>query len=197
MIVGPLVLDVGAGGRSRLCRILKKVISLDVRAISGVDIVASAWALPFRNNAFDVVVCVDTLEHIPREFRKRVLQELKRVTKRRVVVHGPLEDGLIYRGRVYDIAFQRWYLAVYGFEEKNTEEHIRYVEPSPKEFETEGFVVIGTHNADLWLKYMRLQYMPFKLHFVKMMLSWIYYLINKKKDEKPPFWGGTAVCDKI
>ncbi len=38
-------------------------IGVDMRPGSGVDVVANAQKLPFKNGAFDLVLCLETLEH--------------------------------------------------------------------------------------------------------------------------------------
>jgi SAM-dependent methyltransferase len=50
---------------------------------------ADATALPFADRSFDVVVCLDVLEHVPPGDRATVLGELRRVAARRVVVGCP------------------------------------------------------------------------------------------------------------
>ena len=68
-----------------------------------------ARKLPFEDGAFDVAVALDVLEHIPPADRDRVIAELVRVARRRVIVAGPagpaaqasdnrLADGLRARG---------------------------------------------------------------------------------------------------
>jgi len=49
----------------------------------------SILALPFCSEAFDDVVCVDTLEHLPRGERPRAIRELIRVARKRVIISGP------------------------------------------------------------------------------------------------------------
>jgi hypothetical protein len=48
-----------------------------------------AAELPFGDRAFDVVVSLDMLEHIPPTQRRRVMSELARVTRRRLVLACP------------------------------------------------------------------------------------------------------------
>jgi hypothetical protein len=88
------ILEIGSGplGLSRL--ILDKVVAVDI-STSGphFDNVAlinsSATALPFEDNSFDFVVSMDMLEHIPREQRERVVDELFRVTRKKFYLGMP------------------------------------------------------------------------------------------------------------
>jgi len=196
LILGRKVLDVGAGGRSILALKFSNCISLDVNNLAGLDIVASATHLPFRDNAFDTVTCIDTLEHIPGKGRHMALEEIKRVARLRAIVHAPMDDGAKFSGRKYDILFQMWHKKTKGYEERNTSEHIKLKEPSPMELEAHGFKLKGTHNAELWLNYMRLQHLPIPQP-IPQILGRIYYLLNKRKDKQPPFWGAICVYDKI
>jgi SAM-dependent methyltransferase len=50
---------------------------------------ADVCALPFADMAFDVVVAVDVLEHVRPEQRRLALNELVRVTRRRLIVAVP------------------------------------------------------------------------------------------------------------
>jgi SAM-dependent methyltransferase len=52
-------------------------------------VVADVRELPFGDKAFDAVVALDLLEHVPAEDRERALSELRRVTRRRLIVAGP------------------------------------------------------------------------------------------------------------
>ena len=52
----------------------------------------SAKFLPFKDNSFPVVVCVDTLEHIPLEDRGSVIKELWRVGHNKVYLSFPVDE---------------------------------------------------------------------------------------------------------
>jgi SAM-dependent methyltransferase len=54
-------------------------------------VVASLLALPFPDAAFDVVACIEVLEHLPAEQPQLALRELARVARRGVVVSVPHE----------------------------------------------------------------------------------------------------------
>jgi hypothetical protein len=59
------------------------------RAVAGERVTADARALPFPDRSFDVVVALDMLEHVPRSDRSAVLDELARVSRRRLIVGCP------------------------------------------------------------------------------------------------------------
>jgi hypothetical protein len=63
---------------------------------------SSGTVLPFRDQAFDVVVSLDTLEHIPRSERHNFVAELKRVSRSRILLCCPADSS----DNVYEAA--RW-----------------------------------------------------------------------------------------
>jgi SAM-dependent methyltransferase len=92
---GPMVLDAGcgAGGVAGFLGHLE---------VAGVDLEepdacprnltfqqASVLDLPFSDRAFPVVACVDVIEHLPLNARKRAVQELVRVAGRAVLITCP------------------------------------------------------------------------------------------------------------
>jgi len=83
------VLDVGGvPGENLLLRFgVRGVTTLDIS--KGADIVATAEFLPLKDNSFDVVTCIDTLEHIPQQFREKTLDEMIRVAVIAVIVVAP------------------------------------------------------------------------------------------------------------
>lgn len=48
--------------------------------------------LPFKNNSFDLVVSIDTLEHIPSDQRPRFLEEQLRTSRNYILLAAPFED---------------------------------------------------------------------------------------------------------
>jgi len=129
-----LILDVGSG-RSGIndflnyptCTIF--CIDIDFSSIihnSSIRIVGNGAALPVRSNSVDYVVSVDSLEHVPKELRNDYLEELDRVSRRKVLLHCPVDnsDGK-YAGSKYDKRFQDAYLRMFGHEEPNTKEHFK------------------------------------------------------------------------
>lgn len=87
------VLDVGCAYGYIVRRCLEggvPAVGLDVsmwcgqqKVIPGFYIMGTGWALPFKDNAFDVLHCEGVLEHIPEDKIEQLMAEFDRVASRR------------------------------------------------------------------------------------------------------------------
>lgn len=103
-VVGSTILEAGCGKGVLVAKLLKKgsVTATDIiigeqaklRAPSAVFIEANVEALPFPDQSFDTVVCTHTLEHV-RDL-VRALSELRRVTKRKLIIVVPKQRPYRY-----------------------------------------------------------------------------------------------------
>jgi SAM-dependent methyltransferase len=66
---------------------------------TGRAVVGDVRELPFADRSFDAVVALDLLEHVPAADRPRALAELRRVTRRRLVVGCPTGDPALEADR--------------------------------------------------------------------------------------------------
>jgi SAM-dependent methyltransferase len=81
---------------------------------------ADGRALPFADAAFDVVACLDALEHVPRPERPRIAAELRRVADHAVVVAVPVADG---GAAEHEAALEQFVRDVLGGEQRQLREH--------------------------------------------------------------------------
>src|SRR3989344_5067673 len=85
-----IILDVGGfDGAFALFVPELKVWVIDPQTTGG-----SGLHMPFPDKHFDVVVSIDALEHLPRENRQQLLQELVRVTRSRLFINFPEERSM-------------------------------------------------------------------------------------------------------
>lgn len=187
------VLDIGSGGHSPLTSLGIHATSLDLHANKGVNVVADARWLPFKNLSFDCVVAIDCVEHIPKENRTQALSEMIRIAKRKVVIHTPVHDGKLFLAGVYDEHFLYFHRKIFNRDMLWTIEHLRAKHPSPNDFTSLGFTISGVNNVHVWLFYMTLYYVP----LVKIFGWPLYLLFLKYFDTKPPYWGIVAVLAKL
>jgi 2-polyprenyl-3-methyl-5-hydroxy-6-metoxy-1,4-benzoquinol methylase len=100
------ILDVGCGEGTFLNMLARlgranTIVGLDVsevalRYIRGQKIRANAEKLPFENGSFDLVNCLEVLEHLKQEAFIRAVGEIKRVAKKYIIVSVPNEEPLEY-----------------------------------------------------------------------------------------------------
>jgi SAM-dependent methyltransferase len=70
-------------------------------------VIASGRHLPFESESFDLVVCQDTLEHLPPEGRGELIREAVRVARRLVYVSFPRGRGAALADRLYALFHRR------------------------------------------------------------------------------------------
>jgi len=72
-----------------------------------VPVAASGECLPFLPGSFDLVVCQDTLEHLPPNKREGLLREAARVSRRYVYISFPRGRGAVFVDRLYALFHSR------------------------------------------------------------------------------------------
>lgn len=70
-----VILNIGSG----IKKIHPEVINLDIFPFKGVDIVADATRLPFKDGSVDMIITESTLEHIPNSYQ--AMEKMTRVIK--------------------------------------------------------------------------------------------------------------------
>ncbi len=147
-----LILDVG-GSPGTLQRFLQgdRVIVADPEANCDHSVCASGLALPFADASFDVVVSIDTIEHIPNVDRQSFLSELSRVSRNWLVLGAPFDDPAVVQAEeVLDWLIEGTYNERYYF----LEEHRRFGLPKLEEtlacLREGGFDTIVLSNGYLY-----------------------------------------------
>lgn len=200
------VLEVGAGeegppsGRQAFpANSGRRIVLVDVRTpevgTAWQTLQASVVSLPFRSDSFPFVLCLDTLEHIPADRRGQAIEELKRVTSDRLVLHFPCDSGDGgFAGSDANLAFQDAHVRTLRVSEPNTEEHLSLGLPRLEEVlaHLPGATAAGSQNATVWLRKMLWGRLPFLRH-----LAGCLYLVRGRKAERdPPFYGALVVWEK-
>jgi SAM-dependent methyltransferase len=89
---GKSVLVVGKGSGLQTVMLERQgfeVVTLDIRTELRPAVTGDVRCLPFLDCVFDIAVCCQVLEHLRREFLMPSLRELRRVTRRGVVLSLP------------------------------------------------------------------------------------------------------------
>lgn len=104
------ILDVGCGNGLFINHILKnksnfqslsKMSAVDrsKAALSHIDanidkIQASIDSLPYEDNSYDVVTCLEVIEHLPLEVYKKAISEIYRISKSTIIISVPYKDDI-------------------------------------------------------------------------------------------------------
>jgi 2-polyprenyl-3-methyl-5-hydroxy-6-metoxy-1,4-benzoquinol methylase len=86
------VLDVGGATGNNLLKEfgISNVTTLDTKPHA--DIVCSAHDIHLEDDSYDVVTCIDTLEHIPKDAREQAVREIVRVASKAVFLVAPVNS---------------------------------------------------------------------------------------------------------
>jgi hypothetical protein len=189
-----LVLDVGGGiaalkdlpGTERRMWLVTLDIDMEMlerarkKVPNAVLVRADGTRLPFADGAFDVVVMVHALEHIPEQIRPALVSEIKRVSRRGVVVHGPAGVEAIELTRRFIAALE----ARGGIAPRYALEHLEFAMPMPQWLAEAfpGCALQPRRNLHVELETLLMAYTP--------IVRWFAGYRNRRlaaADEQPPF----------
>ncbi|MEE8469287.1 MAG: methyltransferase domain-containing protein, partial [Planctomycetota bacterium] len=161
---GPLrVLDVG--GRTGVLRAFLpddrvELVDVTPSAVEGL-VLGTGERLPFLDDAFDVVVAADTLEHVPPALRRAFVRECCRVAGRWAILAGPYQHTRVVEAEELLQGFLRQKL---GVEHQYLNEHRSLglperdaVEGWCREAGAQDVHAIGHGNLDRWLGLLTLE----------------------------------------
>ena len=91
------ILEVGSGSLGITPYFKKQIDGVDINFTGPKspyinELKGEATKLPFRKNSYDVVISVDTLEHLKSDDRPKAISEIMRVAKRLVVIVVPVGE---------------------------------------------------------------------------------------------------------
>ncbi len=123
-----IVLDVGCGDGTLINRMPSdmSVVGVDIspeplRYVERRRVVATAASLPFADSQFDLVMANNVLEHFDQPTREAALREIRRVSKRYVLLTCPHDEDLqAHHVRCHDcgaVYHARWHTSAYSLEE--------------------------------------------------------------------------------
>lgn len=89
---GGKVLNIGVGNHfvdDKLKRLNVNITTVDFNKNLNPDYIADIVELPFKSNSFNIVCAFEVLEHLPFRDFKMALKEMKRVSKRKILISMP------------------------------------------------------------------------------------------------------------
>lgn len=116
------VLEVGSSSKGITPYVEHSIVGSDASFPGAIALalmpVVARGRLPFRDRSFDTVISLDTLEHVPREFRQLFINEMFRIARRYVIVGFPEGDA----AERHDAAMEGYFVR------QNAEAHEYFVE---------------------------------------------------------------------
>jgi SAM-dependent methyltransferase len=103
-------LEVGSYGSQAYSRFFTNKVGLDIRPGKGVDVVGSVYDLPFKDNEFDIVLCMVVLEHL--EDPQKAILEMNRVLKPK----GKILVSVPFMFPMHDTPNDFWRFTKYGLQ---------------------------------------------------------------------------------
>jgi hypothetical protein len=133
---GGTILDVGAGPQGLGSCLPYRFVGVDPwypepPVATQTAVRASGGMLPFRDQSFDYVLCVEVLEHMSPEARIQVVREMCRIARRKIIITHPF--GRIARLSDYVVLWMYRILRVIGVQTPWwLKEHFQHPFPDPK-----------------------------------------------------------------
>jgi SAM-dependent methyltransferase len=95
------ILDVGCGNGAFLNKLPERyrIVGLDfsweaLKYVKNKAIYGNIAVLPFKSESFDLVTCLEVLEHLPLNVFEKALFEIQRVSKKYIIVSVPNDEDL-------------------------------------------------------------------------------------------------------
>jgi predicted SAM-dependent methyltransferase len=116
------ILDMGCGDKAyaRNLPFRERVVTLDIVSKYQPDVLhdLSIFPYPFKNNSFDLIYSFDVIEHLDKDTGFKFLEELKRITKKTILIFTPKFWTLnevkdiqnFYYGNTYNLHKSLWTL---------------------------------------------------------------------------------------
>lgn len=181
------VLEVGANRQRLLGRFLPgaKMLYTDLQSQGGAEdfVVADATRMPFEDNAFDAVVSLDMLEHVPGELRATAVAEMARVARLAVVIGCPVDAPWV---RAAEESANGFWHRLFGHDYPWLAEHKEFglVDAGAvvQEFEQAGMTVerIGHGDPILWSDLMTLHFAKVKFPEMEPLVATMDRLYNTR-----------------
>ena len=89
----------------------------------------SILKIPFGSNSFDIIICIDVLEHLPKNKRQTAIDELLRVGKKYVFIGVPCGKESLNQDLLLDKLYKKVFSKPFPF----LQEHLKYGLPEEKQ----------------------------------------------------------------
>ncbi|KKR31915.1 MAG: WsaE [Candidatus Gottesmanbacteria bacterium GW2011_GWC2_39_8] len=147
------IMEIGSGDLGIAPYLGRKVIGIDSNFSSFeyedlIKILGDASDMSFRDNSFDIVICTDVLEHIPRDKREKVITELIRITGKALFLGFPSGEAAYQQDKKLSLSYKQFLSKIddtryrerrSGQEKKFFEEHLTNGLPDTEEVKAQVY----------------------------------------------------------
>jgi len=130
----PSIMEIGSGKVGITSYLKQQVIGVDIAfndypSLSYLkEHIYDGSTLEYQDNSYDYVISVDMLEHVPETKRKKIIEEMLRVTKKFMILAFPCSNKSI----LYEKKLERIYIRSGQPLPKYLREHLQYGLPEEK-----------------------------------------------------------------
>lgn len=117
------VLDVGSGGLGIAPYLKRRITGLDEKFYPPYYpelemVTGNARKMPFKDSSFDIVISMDMLEHLNKNFRTDAISEMIRVAKNYVCIGVPCGQKSLDQDKTLDLYYSKVHQSRYHFLEE-------------------------------------------------------------------------------
>lgn len=186
------ILEVGSGGLGITPYLKQKVVGLDTKFEPPFHPklekkTGTGLKIPFADKSFDVVISVDTLEHISSENREKVILEMIRVAKKEIIIAVPTGEKSSKQDKELNEAYKQIYGKSFYFLDEQIghglpdEEEIKKILGDNVKIEKNESLILRDFLMRGWMKTDFFS----KLFYWKILLLFILFF---KLFNKPPYY---------
>jgi len=196
------ILDVGGSPTAWKFLPGYQVVTANLDAVEPINLQSDGTRLPFGDGSFDVVITVDTLEHLPDDRRQAFVNELLRVAGGYVVITGPFANGY---NEFMEATLDEFLVKAFGINHRFLQEHLQNGLPVLElcqEWLSAGgaeTIAIPSGFIGYWLPLMVMKYSLLDLRDGEMLSADLDTLYNYQRywaDHKPPSYRQVVVASK-
>lgn len=172
------ILEIGSGDQGISPYLKEKITGLDVRFVEPENnlikkIKYDGKNFPFINNKFDIALSVDSLEHIERDSRQKLINEIFRVTKEAFILVVPCGQAAYE----HDKRINDYYVKMNKKRDKYLDDHVNNGLPEKDEIRQMIKKASDKYNKKIELIFSKkLLNMKIRYFFMKCHISGNYFL---------------------
>ncbi len=196
------ILDVGGSPTAWKFLAGYQITTANLEVTEAINLQSDGARLPFSDDSFEVVITVDTLEHLPEDRRQAFVHELLRVARTHVIITGPFANGY---NEFMEATLNEFLVKAFGIDHRFLQEHPQNGLPALElcqQWLTDrgaGTIAIPSGYIAYWLPLMVIKYSLLDLRDGEVLTADLDILYNYQRywaDHKLPSYRQVVVASK-